>query len=55
MSTRLADAMRRRALCEGSIDFMKLDWFELAGLAVADVRRHFGVPLSPKTHSQPDQ
>jgi hypothetical protein len=44
MPARLADAMRRGALCQGSIDFMKLDWFELADMPVADVRGHFGVP-----------
>jgi hypothetical protein len=44
MATRVADAMRRGALCTGSIDFMGLDWFELAGIPVDDVREHFGVP-----------
>jgi hypothetical protein len=44
MATRVADAMRRGALCEGSIDFMGLDWFELAERPVARVRRGFGVP-----------
>jgi hypothetical protein len=43
MATRVADAMRRGALCQGSIDFMGLDWFELAGLPVSAVREHFCV------------
>ena len=42
---RLADAMRRGALCsderrdDDSVDFLRLDWFELAPLALAEVRR----------------
>jgi len=49
MATRLADAMRRGALCPGSIDFLRTDWFELAPLGVEEVRRHFGmVPKSPQ-------
>lgn len=44
MPERLADAMRRGALCRGSIDFMRTDWFELAALAVDQVRADFGVP-----------
>jgi hypothetical protein len=44
MASRVADAMRRGALCQGSIDFMALDWFELAGLPVSAVRDHFYVP-----------
>jgi hypothetical protein len=44
MATRVADAMRRGALCEGSIDFMGLDWFDLADLPVEKVREHFNVP-----------
>ena len=43
MSTRVADAMRRGALCRGSVDYMRTDWFELADLPVHDVRRHFSV------------
>ncbi len=43
VATRLGDAMRRGALCTGSIDFLRIDWFELAHLPVDDVRRHFGV------------
>lgn len=43
MPVRLGDAMRRGALCEGSVDFMGLDWFELATLTVGEVREHFGV------------
>ena len=44
MATRVADAMRRGALCEGSIDFLKVDWFALASLPVEGARDHFGVP-----------
>ncbi len=44
MATRVADAMRRGALCKGSIDFLRQDWFELAHLVIADAREHFGVP-----------
>ena len=44
MATRVADAMRRGALCTGSVDFLRLDWFELADLTVADAREKFGVP-----------
>jgi hypothetical protein len=43
MATRVADAMRRGALCHGSVDYMRTDWFALAPLSVADARRHFGV------------
>ena len=43
MAARLADAMRRGALCEGTVDFMGIDWFDLADLPVEDARRHFGV------------
>jgi hypothetical protein len=44
MATRVADAMRRGALCRGSVDFMRTDWFELAPLTLADVRSAFSVP-----------
>jgi hypothetical protein len=46
---RVADAMRRGALCHDnvtgadSIDFLRIDWFELAPLPVDDVRARFGV------------
>ncbi|HMD46327.1 MAG TPA: hypothetical protein VKG43_09215 [Acidimicrobiales bacterium] len=43
VTTRLADAMRRGALCPGSTDFLATDWFALADLTLADARRHFGV------------
>lgn len=56
MATRIADAMRRGALCrdvttgETSIDFLRLDWFELAALPVDEVRRRFTVTdKSPAT------
>ncbi len=44
MAARVADAMRRGALCRGSTDFMAIDWFELADTPVEEARRHFGVP-----------
>jgi len=43
MATRVADAMRRGALCRGSVDFMRTDWFALAALPVASVRAHFAL------------
>ena len=55
MATRVADAMRRGALCrdittgQTSIDFLRLDWFELAPLALEEVRSRFTVtPKSPE-------
>ena len=42
-ATRVADAMRRGACCRGSIDFLRTDWFALAGLTVPEVQEHFGV------------
>ncbi|HEX4862436.1 MAG TPA: hypothetical protein VFV02_00090 [Acidimicrobiales bacterium] len=48
MAVRLADAMRRGALCHGSIDYLRTDWFDLAKLSVEEARGHFGVsPKSP--------
>jgi hypothetical protein len=50
---RLADAMRRGALCHDdvtgsdSIDFLRLDWFEMASLDVDEVRARFH--LHPKS------
>lgn len=52
MAVRVADAMRRGALCHDvvsgsdSIDFLKVDWFELAPLDLDDVRARFS--LAPK-------
>jgi hypothetical protein len=45
MANRVADAMRRGALCSGSIDFLRLDWFDLAHLTIPAVRERFGVPV----------
>jgi hypothetical protein len=45
MATRVADAMRRGALCLGSIDFLRTDWFDLADLSIEGAREHFGVPV----------
>jgi hypothetical protein len=50
MAVRVADAMRRGALCtdrdtgSDSIDFLRVDWFSLAELPVEAVRERFGVP-----------
>ena len=50
VAIRLADAMRRGALChdEGSgsdsVDFLRLDWFSIADLPVAKARERFRVP-----------
>ncbi len=48
MTVRLADAMRRGARCDGSVDFLRVDWFALADRPVEEVREHFGmVPKDP--------
>lgn len=48
MATRVADAMRRGALCSGSIDFLRVDWFAIAHLTVDAARAQFGlVPKAP--------
>lgn len=50
IAVRLADAMRRGALCRDtlvgvdSIDYLRLDWFTLAPLPVEDARARFCVP-----------
>jgi hypothetical protein len=50
MAVRVADAMRRGALCEDlvtdttSIDFLALDWFELAPLPIEQARARFQIP-----------
>ena len=43
VATRLGDAMRRGALCTGSIDFLRVDWFAVADQPVDRIRSHFGV------------
>jgi hypothetical protein len=43
MAARVADGMRRGALCLGSVDFLTTDWFALADLSVEEAREHFGV------------
>jgi hypothetical protein len=43
VAQRVADGMRRGALTHGSIDFLAVDWFDLAALTVDEVREHFGV------------
>jgi hypothetical protein len=55
MAVRVADAMRRGALCvdtatgDPSVDFMALDWFSLAPLPLEEVRQRFSLP--PKADS----
>lgn len=49
MPERLADAFRRGALCNGSIDFIALDYFSLADRPIDEVRRELGItPKSEK-------
>lgn len=43
MPERIADAMRRGAMCNGSIDFLGLDWFDLAHRHLDDLRQEFGI------------
>jgi hypothetical protein len=48
MAVRIADAMRRGALSHGlgpvpDVDFMAVDWFELAPRPMTELRRAFGV------------
>jgi hypothetical protein len=49
MAIRLGDAMRRGALCHDavtgadSIDYLQIDWFDLAPLPLVEVRARFGV------------
>jgi len=53
MAVRVADAMRRGALCRDnetgsdSIDYLRIDWFELAPLPLEEVRARFSV--TPKS------
>ena len=49
MAVRVADAMRRGALCAGSTDYLRTDWFSLAPMTLDEARAHFGVP--PKADS----
>jgi len=55
MAVRIADAMRRGALCHDSatgsdsIDYLRVDWFEIAYLSVGDAQRRFGV--TPRSHA----
>jgi hypothetical protein len=43
IAERVADAMRRGALVRGSVDFLAIDWFELAHLPIESARDHFGI------------
>jgi hypothetical protein len=52
MPGRMADAMRRGALCTGSHDFLGIDWFTLAERPIDDVRASVGlVPKSADVRS----
>ncbi|MGL5826878.1 MAG: hypothetical protein ACRCYU_19020 [Nocardioides sp.] len=46
MAARLADAMRRGALCRGSNDFLAMDWFAVADRPTEVLRRE--LDLAPK-------
>ena len=48
VAVRVADAMRRGALVSGSVDFMAVDWFEIADLSTDEARRRFGVVEKPQ-------
>lgn len=58
VAIRLADAMRRGALCkhpvtgEEGVDFLRIDWFELADLPVEDARARFG--MAPRSQDALD-
>jgi hypothetical protein len=43
VAVRLADAMRRGALVDGSVDFLATDWFAIAALPLAEARERFGI------------
>jgi hypothetical protein len=43
VAERVADAMRRGALVDGSVDFLAVDWFELAPLPLDEARARFGI------------
>ena len=52
MTLRIGDAMRRGALSHGpdgepDVDFMQVDWFRFADMAVESVRERFGVVPKP--------
>ena len=53
MAKRMADALRRGALCTGSIDFLALDWFDLAEQPLDDVRAKFGVTTKSDAVTSP--
>jgi hypothetical protein len=55
MTVRVADAMRRGALCHDtvlgsdSVDFLRVDWFAIADLQLAEARHRYGLtPKSPE-------
>ena len=43
MPARLGDALRRGALCTGSVDFLATDFFPMAEMSLDEVRSRFGV------------
>lgn len=47
MPERLADAFRRGAMTDGSVDFLATNFWDLADQPIDEVRRHFGV--TPKS------
>jgi hypothetical protein len=49
MAVRLADAMRRGALTQGSHDFLDLDWFDRADRPIDVMRAEIG--LMPKSRT----
>ncbi|HEY3142761.1 MAG TPA: hypothetical protein VGJ86_16595 [Acidimicrobiales bacterium] len=58
MAIRVADAMRRGALGrdqvldQDSIDYLRVDWFELGPLPLAEVRKRFSIqPKSPEARA----
>jgi len=52
MPERLADALRRGALGEGSVDYIALDYFSIAGRQLDELRAEFGiVPKSDRAIS----
>jgi hypothetical protein len=52
MAVRVSDAMRRGALCRGSIDFLRTDWFDLAEMSVEEAQGYFGVPAKSEQARQ---
>jgi hypothetical protein len=49
MAPRLADALRRGAVCPGGVDLLGTDWFAVADLSVEAARETFGVPTKARS------